>query len=253
MMAASKRFSDDIDSFGSLDDPEGRARRGRRIVALLRRLHRDDLAPLQVLDVGCSAGLMTREVSRHVAFTVGVDPDPAAMHYARAHVAEAGRLAFVRCSGEKLPFADETFDIALCNHVYEHANDPVALMHEVARVLRKDGVCYFAGGHTWQIIEPHYRLPFLSLLPRSLAARIVRSTGRGDRYDICFLPPWKLRRLFAPFERATPVTAEVLRDPEYFGVTDGLMRFAAARAAVRACAPLAALAAPTRLWLLTRK
>ena len=36
-------------------------------------------------------------------------------------------------------------------------------------MLRPGGVCYFAAGHALQVIEPHHRLPFLSLLPRRAA------------------------------------------------------------------------------------
>jgi len=248
----SRSFTGDVESFGFLDDPQGRARRGRRIVNLLRRFHRERIDALRVLDVGCSAGLIAREVSRHVAYTIGIDPELVAVRRAQEDLAEAGKLAFVCGAGEALPFADGTIDVAICNHVYEHAVDPLSMMREIARVLRPDGVCFFAGGHTWQLIEPHYRLPLLSLLPRALASSIVRASGRGSGYEIRFLPPWRLRELFSPFGAVRSLTADVLRDPERYGLIDGVFRFAAIRAAVRACAPAVAAVAPTRLWLLAQ-
>ena len=42
--------------------------------------------------------------------------------------------------GRNIPFADETFDCVLCTEVLEHAEDPVALIAEMRRVLRKGGV-----------------------------------------------------------------------------------------------------------------
>lgn len=251
-MPPRRPFRNDLQCYGFLHDPAGRARRGRRIVALLRRFHREDLSTLRVLDVGCSAGLMTQEISRYVAFSTGIDPDPLAMRHAQSQLAEPGKLAFACCAGEALPFADETFDVVLCNHVYEHAADPSAMLREIARVLRRDGVCYFAGGHTWQLIEPHYGLPLLSLLPRAIASWMLRASGRGDRYEIRFLPPWRLPTLFAPFTRATSVTAAVLRESERFELIEGPMRLKVVRTIVRHCAPLAALLAPTQLWLLRR-
>ena len=249
---ASRRFSGDVECFGFADDPAGRARRGRRIVALLSRFHRDDLSSLRVLDVGCSAGLITAEISRHVASAVGIDPEFAAVRRAQSAAAVRGNLVFVCGRGEALPFADGSFDIVVCNHVYEHAADPWVMMREIARVLRADGACFFAGGHTLQLIEPHYRLPLLSLLPRPLASAVVRATGSGDGYEIRFLPPWRLPGLFVAFERMRPLNAEVLRDPARYGLTDGVMRHRAVRAIARALAPLVAFAAPTQLWLLTR-
>lgn len=249
---SSRRYTGDVRSFGFAADPASRARRGRRIVALLRQFHRAPIESLRVLDIGCSAGLITAEISRHVASIVGLDSEFAAVRWAQALAGEMRNLVFVCGRGETLPFADASFDVVVCNHVYEHADDPFAMMREIARVLRSDGLCYFAGGHTWQAIEPHYRLPLLSLLPRPIASSIVRASGRGRGYEIRFLPPWRLRELFAAFGSVTPLTAEVLREPERYGLIDGVMRHHAVRLAVRAMAPLAALAAPTRLWLLAR-
>jgi SAM-dependent methyltransferase len=250
-MSARARFRDDVGSFGFLDDPAGRALRGRRVVAVLRRFHREDLAPLALLDVGCSAGLVTAEVARHVRFAVGVDPDPVAVAYATRNVAQSGRLAFACCAGEALPFADETFDVVMCGHVYEHARDAPAMMREIARVLRPDGVCWFAGGHTFQLVEPHYRLPLLSMLPRTLASRIVRASGRGEDYAIRFLSPWRLRRLLEAFGEASFVTPELLADPVRYEL-GGALRRAPVRHAVRALARPLAYAAPTWHWLLRR-
>lgn len=247
-----RRFSNDVESFGFLHDPQGRARRGQRIVRLLQRFHRPDVSSLRVLDVGCSAGLIAREVARHVGAVVGLDPELQALRRALGLAGAAGNLDFVCGRGEALPFAAATFDVAICNHVYEHADDPLAMMREVARVLRPEGACYFAGGHTWQLIEPHYRLPLLSLLPRRLAGSIVRASGRGHGYEVRFLPPWRLAELFAPFGAVRPLTTAALRQPELYGLDTGLLRHASARALLRALAPLAAALAPTKLWLLTR-
>jgi len=252
-VTSASRFRNNVGSYGFLDDPAGRAVRGSRIVTLLREFHRTDLDTLCMLDVGCSAGLMTREVARQMSFAVGVDPDPSAIRYATDRLSKSGQLSFACCAGEALPFADETFDIVLCNHVYEHAQDPHAMMREIARVLRHGGVCWFAAGHAFQLIEPHYRLPLLSLLPRPIASWIVRVARRGDEYDIRFLPPWRMQELFAPFQHSVCLTSEILRAPDRYGLQQSVLQNTAIRAAVRVAAPLLAWVAPTQHWLLTRK
>ena len=50
------------------------------------------------------------------------------------------------------------------------------------RVLADNGVLYLGLGNRLGIIEPHYKLPFLSYLPPSLADRYVRASGRADHY-----------------------------------------------------------------------
>jgi len=82
-----------------------------------------------------------------------------------------------------LPVKDGTFDVVILNHLYEHVDDPGALFREAYRVLRVGGVAYVSAGSRWGIIEPHYRLPFLSWLPRRASDAYLRLSGRGTSYD----------------------------------------------------------------------
>ncbi|HLY47796.1 MAG TPA: class I SAM-dependent methyltransferase [Solirubrobacteraceae bacterium] len=41
-----------------------------------------------------------------------------------------------------IPFADESIDVILCNHVLEHIPDDLAALRELRRVLVPDGVAY---------------------------------------------------------------------------------------------------------------
>jgi SAM-dependent methyltransferase len=61
-------------------------------------------------------------------------------------------LAKVKMDVHAIPFADETFDALMCNHVLEHvANDKMAL-HELFRVLKPGG---------WAILQ----VPFIDPVP----------------------------------------------------------------------------------------
>ena len=85
-----------------------------------------------------------------------------------------------------LPFPDGTFDVVVSNHVIEHVGDEAEQarhLSELRRVMRPDGIGYLAVPSRWMPVEPHFRLPLLSWLPRSLADRYVRLAGRGDHYD----------------------------------------------------------------------
>ena len=79
---------------------------------------------------------------------------------------------FQQVTDPHLPFPDKTFDIVLSNHVIEHVGDtPEQRVHvaEIHRVLKDDGLLYLATATRWLVIEPHYRLPFLSWFPRPVA------------------------------------------------------------------------------------
>jgi SAM-dependent methyltransferase len=53
-------------------------------------------------------------------------------------------LAKVKMDVHKIPFSDNTFDVAFCNHVMEHVNDDILAMSEILRVLKPGG---------WAIIQ----------------------------------------------------------------------------------------------------
>lgn len=48
-------------------------------------------------------------------------------------------LAKVKMDIHKMPFADNLFDVVLCNHVLEHVDDDLQALREIARVLRPGG------------------------------------------------------------------------------------------------------------------
>lgn len=47
--------------------------------------------------------------------------------------------AILQMDVQAIPFADESFDVVLCNHVLEHVHDDRRAMHEIHRVLRPRG------------------------------------------------------------------------------------------------------------------
>jgi len=103
------------------------------------------------------------------------------------------------CVGDvtRLPLQDKSVDFLICNHLYEHVQEKArtAFFQELRRVLVDDGAIYMTAGNKFQIIEPHYRLPFLSWLPLVLANLYLRVTGRGSDYSgVHFLAYFHLMR-----------------------------------------------------------
>ena len=238
--------------YAFLDDPAGRAVRARRMAALLHDCAGVSLAGKRVLDVGCSAGLVTREIAREASFTIGLEIAADAVVYAATHHARSGALAFVRASAERLPFPAEAFDLVICNHVYEHVTDVHALLREIDRVLRPSGTCWFAAGHTLQLMEPHYRLPLLSMMPRSWAGRLLRLFHRGDDYEIRFVPPWRIRSMLRVIGEPRLASTVALSDVVRYELATGWLRSGVVRHFVRRLAVPLAWLAPTHLWIVTK-
>lgn len=198
-------------------DEQSRRRKAAKLLAVLRHaLGRDErkgLAGLTALDVGCSAGFIADELARAGATTHGVDIDEPGLAAARARFGE--NVQFHLARGERLPFGTGTVDVVVLNHIYEHVVDPAAVAAEIHRVLADDGVAYLGLGNRLGVVEPHYKLPFLSWLPRRAADRYVRGTRRADSYYERFRTRPGLRRLFGMFD-LWDYTLPVLADPKAF-------------------------------------
>lgn len=232
-----------------LQDRTGRLRRAARIVRVLTELGGVNMSSSRLLDVGASHGLITLALAQATASAVGVDVDREGIF---AAAQEPGRAQFALASGMALPFAEASFDVVVCNHIYEHVPDAPRMMAEIARVLRPGGTCYFAGGHRLQLIEPHHRLPFLSWLPQPLADAWMRAAGRGPRYEEHFLPPWRLPELFSGFASARNVTPDLLRQCARFDIGPAWLERVFAWLLPKWLARPAAWCLPTHLWLLRK-
>jgi SAM-dependent methyltransferase len=98
----------------------------------------------QVLDVGCGAGTDLARFARGGARVTGVDISSSAIELARANFRQQGLDADLReASGERLPFADGTFDLVYAHGVVQYTVDPTRLVGECRRVLKPGGTAIF--------------------------------------------------------------------------------------------------------------
>jgi len=206
------RYADAFDGASPLADVEGRTRKAAKIRAVLEAENAFSRPGVRILDIGCSFGLILKVITPADGIGVGVDID-------KDLGCRADNLSFTRADAEELPFRPASFDIVICNHVYEHTDNADRLLAEIRRVLADDGVCYFAGPNKFEPVEPHYGLPFLSWLPRRLADLYMRATGKGDSYPEKPYSRGALRRLLSDFN-VTDYTREIVTDPVRFESTD---------------------------------
>lgn len=206
------QYLDEFDGESLLADKRNRARKAAKIQAVLEDEGAFEKSEIKILDVGCSLGHILRRLTPDHGIGVGVDID-------RNIGNNSDNLFFVRTDAENLPFRNESFDVVVCNHVYEHTDDAASLLSEIGRVLSDDGICYFAGPNKYELIEPHYRLPFLSWLPRTAADLYMRLAGKGTTYPEKPYSPPAVRRLLRNFE-VTSYTEKILRDPVRYKATD---------------------------------
>ena len=124
--------------------------------------HAEDL-----LDIGTGTGRMLQLFADRVDRGTGIDSSRDMLSVARAKLeADGNRHCHVRHADMyRLPMADASFDAAVIHQVMHYADRPEALIAEVARVLRPDGVLLIVDFaphdlETLRIEHAHLRLGF---------------------------------------------------------------------------------------------
>jgi ubiquinone/menaquinone biosynthesis C-methylase UbiE len=101
----------------------------------------------RLLEVGCGVGAQTRILTeRYPEIHIdSVDGSASQLVRARqtleAEVAR-GQVQLHQSWADKLPFAEDCFDGAFVCWLLEHVPDPLAVLKEIRRVLKPDGVVY---------------------------------------------------------------------------------------------------------------
>jgi SAM-dependent methyltransferase len=97
-----------------------------------------------VLDLGSGAGtdsLIAAQMVGHHGSVTGIDMTPAMLEKARGAAAAMGatNVEFLESEAERLPFADESFDVMISNGVIDLIPDKDAVFSELHRVLVPGG------------------------------------------------------------------------------------------------------------------
>jgi 2-polyprenyl-6-hydroxyphenyl methylase/3-demethylubiquinone-9 3-methyltransferase len=160
----------------------------------------------QVLDVGCGGGLLAEPLARLGCRVTGIDPSEPSLVTARAHATDGGfHIAYVRGTGEHLPFDAASFDVVCCCDVLEHVQDVDRVVTEIARVLKDGGVFFF------------------DTINRTIASRMVMITLAQDWPLTHIAPPglhdWRL--FIRPTELRAILAQHGLRPGGMVGFTPG--------------------------------
>jgi 2-polyprenyl-6-hydroxyphenyl methylase / 3-demethylubiquinone-9 3-methyltransferase len=99
------------------------------------------LAALEILDVGCGAGLFAEPMARLGGDVLGIDPTPTSIGVARRHAEETGaRLAYRVATLEEIAAEPRRFDVVSAMEVVEHVADPARFVALAASLLKPGGL-----------------------------------------------------------------------------------------------------------------
>lgn len=204
-----KSFTTHSGDCSELNNLENRVTKARKIRAVIQSHRNENEERLRILDLGCSYGIILKEFSDVACMSVGVDLDVNALKNG------AVPSTSVCSDAEVLPFKDSSFDLVICNHVYEHTEDAFKLVEEIHRILDYSGLCYFAGPNKYSLVEPHYELPVLSWLPQVIANKYIKLFKGITTYDVKPFSYPKLIKLIGKFN-STEYTEQVIKYPARF-------------------------------------
>jgi SAM-dependent methyltransferase len=110
----------------------------------------------RVLDVACGTGNLAVPAAQHGAQVTGIDIAPPLLEQARAQ-ARGLSVDFLEGDAEKLPFADESFDVVMSMFGAMFAPRPELVSQELLRVCKRGGrialACWTPAGFVGQMFK----------------------------------------------------------------------------------------------------
>jgi len=173
----------------------------------------------RILDMACGCGTFLLYGLNRGRDVFGIEPEPWKLRYFRRKVELSGYPShylsrLVPAVGERLPFADASFDLVTTFQTLEHVSDVSSCISEMLRVLRPGGVLYLRAPDYNCFFEPHYRLPFLPRMHRPLAewylARMARPLAGLRTLN------WTTERSIIQLLRDQPCSLQIERNRYFF-------------------------------------
>lgn len=200
-------------------DKKSRLSKGERIIAVFKMaIGEKNPKSLKVLDVGCSAGIITNYLGDFFGQVVGIDIDKNAILHSKKFIKRKNVHCYLM-DAKKMRFVSSFFDVIVCNQVYECMDNPKILMDELYRVLKPDGIVFFGAPNKYSFWTGQYRLPLVTFLPQSLASLYLRLFKRGSEYAPYYKSYKELEKLSHKF-LIEKKTAQIMANPRLYKFTN---------------------------------
>lgn len=139
----------------------------------------------KVLDLGSGHGGMALEIAKRGGNVFGLEPCKPWRIIAQERAKELSldnKVQFLDGNAEELPFETNSFDYIVSLQVLEHVASPRKVIEEIKRVLHPQGMAYISCENYLAFREQHYRLPWLPLLPKSIASLYLKLNNRDPQF-----------------------------------------------------------------------
>lgn len=94
-----------------------------------------------VLDIGCADGTFTKVIFKKTKAEslTGIDVLKSSIDYVKKRFAKNKKMKFRVADAHNLPFKSDNFDAVFCLEALEHVVDPLRVLQEIFRVLKRRG------------------------------------------------------------------------------------------------------------------
>lgn len=191
--------------------------KAQKIEAVLSDFLQKNISGFSVLDIGTGVGEIGTYFSNKNT-VVGIDVENQLSDSSKT--VEGSNFSFVKVENELLPFKDEFFDIVISNHVIEHVRDQQLHLKQVMRVLKPDGICYFATPNRIFPKEVHTKTYLLHYFPYNLFFLFLKLLNKYQE-PVYLLSYWQQQKLFKNSGFAyREYTKEVLDNPQKYNLDE---------------------------------
>ncbi|MBP9854328.1 MAG: class I SAM-dependent methyltransferase [Candidatus Omnitrophica bacterium] len=197
---------DPYSSYAAMGE-ETRLRKAEKILSVVRSYVK--LSECDLLDIGTGSGHIIQIISRECKSATSVN-------LTDERIVKDG-YTFRQVEDVNLPFPNESFHVVISNQVIEHIPPQDIHLKEIHRVLKKGGIAYIATPSKYALIEPHFKLPFLSWLPRPLANVYVKFFSH-KRFDIYPLTYGQLNRMSEKMFYINDMSVKIIKNPKEFNL-----------------------------------
>lgn len=136
------RFDSDASRYAEyLDSSEGKLRTELTLANLQDFLPIPGTISLHALDIGCGTAAASIRLAQLGVHVTALDSSPAMLEFAQQKIVEArvgNKISLKQGNARELAnmFPPESFDVVLCHNLLEYVDDPNAVLHAAARMMR---------------------------------------------------------------------------------------------------------------------
>jgi len=102
-----------------------------------------------VLNIGCGEGWDNIDFAQNAKLAVGIDIEPS---YVWNNI-ENDKIKFIKSDAQMLPFKSNSFDVIFIKDVLHHLDSPSAVLEEIQRITKNNGIMYFIEANRYNPIS----------------------------------------------------------------------------------------------------